>query len=311
MLRQGNYAILSADITGASTLELRVTDGGDGINTDASSWALPYMSCGTCKDAEAALNRLLYVQQSEDAANQERLFLSDAAWSMMGGHNITEDPEAPPVYAIRDKNIMGEDLVIGDRKFEKGIGMHASMSDGGTYIEIYIEGLGFSTFASYVGISRSDNIDGEHPSVTFVVYADGTEVARSREMKYEDEPLLLTADITGCSVLRIEVDSGEEEHSDWAAWGNAVIAKNDSLGDLFEELKKDTPTDTPTEAPTTNPSEENKTPDSGEATKSPGVNTGDNPITGDSSYYIILCAAIGMIALPVIFITAKGKKREG
>lgn len=46
MLRHGDAAApVNVDVSGVSVLDLRVTDGGDGVDSDHADWAAAAISC--------------------------------------------------------------------------------------------------------------------------------------------------------------------------------------------------------------------------------------------------------------------------
>lgn len=145
---------------------------------------------------------------------------------------------------------------VNAKEFKKGLLHRASSNEGVSFFEINIEGLGFKTFASYVGIPELLFYDSSDGSVEFVVSVDGTEVARSEVKKSQEDPSLITADIEGGKILRLYLsDGGDGSIGDFAVWGNAILTKNDDIEKAFEEAVDLSPTTEPTSEPTETPEE--------------------------------------------------------
>lgn len=328
ILKEKEMEILTVDISGAKTLTLRVTDGGDDMNTDASSWAMPTLSNGTQEDLKASLEKasIVTTTQPPEIAGAEYAYISDMVWIDSAGH--TDPPGGAPLPVTRDTNLYGEEIHIWGEYYEKGLGMHAEeMSEGedGTYVDINIEGLGFRTFAAYVGIAESAIAAGLNynmSSVTFVVKVDGKEVVRTEEKLYIDEPELIIADITGGKILRLCIEPGESINSDLAAWGNALVSKSTDLGDLIPDDTTPEPSLSPTQGadvstPTQQPSQTSSAPTASSAkTSSPTASSKASPLpasdNGGSSMTLIIIIVVLVVvvaaAAVIVFIIYKKKK---
>ncbi|MEV4612783.1 NPCBM/NEW2 domain-containing protein [Kitasatospora sp. NPDC049258] len=181
---------LGADLTGATTLRLVVTDAGDGMSYDHADWADPKLACG-----------------SGPAAGSYQL--SDLAWSAsVNGWG--------PVERDRSNNEApggdGHTLTIEGATYAKGLGTNA-------YSEItYYLGGSCTALSTDVGVDDESATKG---SVVFQIWKDGAKVADSGLLTYRDAAKHLTADLTGALELRLVVTDGGDgpasDHADWAA----------------------------------------------------------------------------------------------
>lgn len=118
----------------------------------------------------------------------------------------------------RNKSINNNGITIAKQKFTSGIGVHATSDT-----DIYLGGNA-AKFTATVGID--DEVEGYEqqwaPSVTFIVLADGKEVARTEELEF-GESEQLSVDIPACKVLTLRADEGAANSSDHAGWGDAVL----------------------------------------------------------------------------------------
>ncbi len=105
----------------------------------------------------------------------------------------------------------GHPLSLRGTPFAKGLGTHAA-SDVSVYT-----GRHCTTFSATVGVDDETAGSG---SVTFAVYADGIEVARTATLTGTSPAQALTADVTGARQVDLVVaDAGDgvgKDHADWA-----------------------------------------------------------------------------------------------
>jgi len=167
-------------------------------------------------------------RQVPEVAQSKNAYISDLKWlnaSCQGSElffGISKD--RTPIY---------ESLQIAGEAFDKGLGMASGHYDGSVFVEINIEGLGFTTFASYVGISDSTVIGTIEPSVKFFVEVDGVEKSHSEVMLKDDNAVLLTVDITGAKTIKLYMSpAGDGIGSDCAVWGNAALSKTTQVGEI-------------------------------------------------------------------------------
>lgn len=110
-----------------------------------------------------------------------------------------------------DKNA----LMLGGRKFERGVGTHAL-----SQIAIDLGGRG-QRFSATVGVD--DEVE-KKGSVNFEVYLDGKRVAQSGPMSGGTAPKALSVDLTGAKRMILRVDDNDDgNNSDHADWGDAFI----------------------------------------------------------------------------------------
>ena len=120
---------------------------------------------------------------------------------------MTQDWGDPQI----NRSITEKGLSIGGRRFEKGIGSHATSE-----VTINLKGKAMQ-FRSWVGI---DDGAGEKGSAVFSIAVDGKIVARTPVMKGGDKPILLGAVLNGAKTMVLSVeDAGDNinfDHADWA-----------------------------------------------------------------------------------------------
>lgn len=175
--------------------------------------------------------------------------------------------------AIRDGNCAGEYIWSCDlKRFPKGIGIHAASSSYNAYVDINIEGIGYTKLASYVGVCETlSGNDISMAAVKFTVIGDGKTLFQSDTMRYGQPMEYMECDVTGVKTLRLAVAGAPSISGAWCIWGGAVLSKSGDVSDIsfYRELvienptpetdppeetteaPAETPTDPVTEAPTT------------------------------------------------------------
>ena len=114
----------------------------------------------------------------------------------------------------KDKSVDGHDLTIGGRKFERGLGTHASSV---LYISVNQAGQSFS---ASVGVDGE--ITSSQASIEFSVLGDGKTLWQSGVMKAGEPPKNCTVSLTGIKILLLKVgDAGDGISYDHADWGDA------------------------------------------------------------------------------------------
>jgi hypothetical protein len=112
-----------------------------------------------------------------------------------------------------NKSVASNPLSIGGRKFQRGLGTHAT-SD----IEYHILGL-YGKFSSWVGVD--DGNESEKGSVEFIVIGDGRELWRSGIMHRGDPARTLEVSVAGVERLILRVMDGGDgidyDHADWCS----------------------------------------------------------------------------------------------
>lgn len=160
----------------------------------------------------------------------------------------------------RDCNTANEIIFSTDGKFfEKGVGMHATSGDFTSYVDINIEGLGFTKLAAYYGVCETLTAhDISMASVKFAVFGDGVKLWESDTMKFGDAMKPMDCDITGVKTLRIAVAGAPGISGAWGTYGGAVLSKSGEITDamLYSDFTFDTvpeETEAETAEPVTEP----------------------------------------------------------
>ena len=123
----------------------------------------------------------------------------------------------------KDVSVEGNPLSVGGRKYLRGLGVHANS-------EIIYELDGsYSYFTTVVGIDDEADIEGDYPSVEFIVYVDGNKSYESGVMRVDSEPQKVNVSLEGAMNLRLVVtDAGvgfqdNLAHGDHADWADAKL----------------------------------------------------------------------------------------
>ena len=122
-----------------------------------------------------------------------------------------------PRPAQRDRAVTGKPLMLDDRSFEKGIGVHARS------LLVFDAEKKWDTLAATIGL---DSASGQKGDCVFIVLADGQPLL-TRRMKGTDAPEEINLPITGRQQLTLLVEPGEElDLADHANWGDVRFVKN-------------------------------------------------------------------------------------
>jgi hypothetical protein len=191
------------------------------------------LSAGQLRGRHAHLGRLeLALEEILDVA-----FLSGRARYLSDLEPLETEERLGPAFLLRrpyrrDANVLGGPLRLGQRTFEKGLGVHA-------YSRLHFHlGGEFGRFQAVVGLDAA-----AHPrdpevarsdvgSVVFRVRVDG-ELSFEKAMTWRDEPLQLELPVAGRQLLILEVDYGGPPGStnfalDRADWADARVLKSRS-----------------------------------------------------------------------------------
>ena len=115
-----------------------------------------------------------------------------------------------------NQSVGGHPLTIGGRKFENGLGTHAS-----SFLRITLDGHA-RAFSAWVGVD--DEELGQPSTVTFSVIGDGKTLWESGLMKSGDPAKPVNVDLRGVNRLLLQVgDGGDGINSDHADWADAVL----------------------------------------------------------------------------------------
>ncbi|MBP8258297.1 MAG: NPCBM/NEW2 domain-containing protein [Verrucomicrobia bacterium] len=120
--------------------------------------------------------------------------------------------------AAHEAHREGEPLQIGDRRFSRGIGLHAAGS-----LTVWLEG-GFTEFQAWVGLQPC----GSPGSVVFRVWVDGEPRYDSGVRRTGDPACRVAVPIAGAWELRLEADpAGDGIACDMANWADARLVRSE------------------------------------------------------------------------------------
>jgi len=244
--------VLSCSVEGVKTLRLEQNNE-DGHACDAGVWGDARLTNEkpeppTTGDEEINPDKTNLPQPSE-LVSGDYAYLSDLYWM---NHKTY-----PGNVVGRDCNTANEIIFSTDGKFfDKGLGFHATSNDYTSFVDVNIEGLGYTKFAAYYGICETQTTyDISMASVMFAVFGDGELLWESDDtMKFGQDMASMDCDISGVSVLRLAIAGVPDIGGSWGTWGGAVISKSGNITDdmIFTDLSGeiDPPTDPETDAPT-------------------------------------------------------------
>jgi glucose/arabinose dehydrogenase len=192
----GGPLTIDVSVAGRQQLELIVTNGGDGGNSDHGNWADARLerSC-TCPPVTT--------------------YLSDLSWtSATNGWGDAEKDRANGERGSGD----GPTLTLNGTTYAKGLGVHSNSrityNLGGTY----------TRFKADVGLDDSKN--NSPGSVVFEVKADGVSLFRSETMRHNSVTVSVDVDMTGRQQLELLVtDAGDGLDSDHGNWASARLER--------------------------------------------------------------------------------------
>ncbi len=168
----------------------------------------------------------------EEAIMGDYTYISDLYW--------TDTKTYPGNVTGRDSNTCNEMIFSADGTyFPKGVGLHAVSSDYEAFVEVNIENLGYTKFASFYGVCETlSSHDITMATVKLAVFGDGEKLWESGTMTFGKPMERMECDISGVKILRIAVAGAPGIAGAWATWGGAVLSKSGEITDdmLFEEL---------------------------------------------------------------------------
>ncbi|MCP4245796.1 MAG: hypothetical protein GY778_01995 [bacterium] len=116
-----------------------------------------------------------------------------------------------------DRSVANRPIVLGGRRYERGLGVHAR-----TELAYRLDEA-FALFVATVGIDDSVRPRG---NVTFKVLGDGRVLYDNGAVGGRDEPQSVRADVSGVAELTLLVDYGDEmDLADHADWGGARLIR--------------------------------------------------------------------------------------
>jgi hypothetical protein len=132
---------------------------------------------------------------------------------------LSEENEAIvtlPQPARRDKSVAGHPLRLGDRSYEKGLGVHARST------LTFATDSKWDSFAATIGL---DATTGRRGDCIFQVMGDGQQLF-ARQLKGSDLPQTLEISISDCQRVTLQVEPGEGlDLGDHANWCDARFLK--------------------------------------------------------------------------------------
>ena len=193
--------------------------------------------------------------QPSELVSGDHAFISDLYWITNQAYNGGS--------AMRDTNCAGEYIWSCDlKRWEKGIGIHAASGSYNAYVDVNVEGLGFTKLATWYGVCETlSGNDISMCAIKFAVFGDGAKLFESETMRYNQPFEYVEVDLTGVKTLRLAIAGSPGIAGAWGIWGGAVLSKSGDVSDIsfYRELVIENPTpetqpeettEAPTEAPT-------------------------------------------------------------
>jgi alpha-galactosidase len=179
---------ISVSVAGVRALELRVTDGRDGIDHDHADWADAKVTCGADAGTAVAVGDLPYA-------------------AIANGWGPVEHDASNAEQVAGD----GSRLTLNGVRYPKGLGVHAP-----SVVSLAIP-AGYTRFTASAGV---DDEAGGRGSVIFTVHTDGANLYSSQILRGGSVPATVDVDITGRTRLDLKVsdaaDGNAYDHADWA-----------------------------------------------------------------------------------------------
>ena len=193
--------------------------------------------------------------QPAELVSGDHAFISDLYWITNQAYNGGS--------AMRDTNCAGEYIWSCDlKRWEKGIGIHAASGSYNAYVDVNVEGLGYTKLATWYGVCETlSGNDISMCAIKFAVFGDGAKLFESETMRYNQPFEYVEVDLTGVKTLRLAIAGSPGIAGAWGIWGGAVLSKSGDVSDIsfYRELVIENPTpetqpeettEAPTEAPT-------------------------------------------------------------
>lgn len=139
--------------------------------------------------------------------------------------------------AHKDKSVVGQNLKIGGRRFEKGIGTHANSEMN---LDLKQRALRLTACVGLDDDSKDPKGLGS-PAVRFIVIGDGRTLWQSPVMITGREPKTADLDVSGIRYLSLLVVMANNldhyEHADWA--DAKIVMQDDTDPEVLAELPKE------------------------------------------------------------------------
>ena len=190
--------------------------------------------------------------QPAELVSGDHAFISDLYWITNQAYNGGS--------AMRDTNCAGEYIWSCDlKRWEKGIGIHAASGSYNAYVDVNVEGLGYTKLATWYGVCETlSGNDISMCAIKFAVFGDGAKLFESETMRYNQPFEYIEVDLTGVKTLRLAIAGAPGIAGAWGIWGGAVLSKSGDVSDItyYRELVIDLPKpDTQPEETTPEPTE--------------------------------------------------------
>ncbi len=247
---------LSCSVEGVKKLRL-VQNNAGGHSCDAGIWGNAQVT-KTQPDAPDAPETVFDPNHTTDPHPEEVImgdytYISDLYW--------TDTATYPGNVPGRDSNTCNEMIFSADGTyFPKGVGLHAISDKYDAFVEVNIDGLGYTRFAAFYGVCETlTTHDITMAQVKLAVFGDGELLWESGTMTFGKPMERMECDIRDVKTLRISVAGAPGIAGAWATWGGAVLSKSGDVTDdmLFRELSFDNETTPESEAlPETTPESE-------------------------------------------------------
>lgn len=149
-----------------------------------------------------------------EAQADPTIFRSSAAWSG------TKGPGERPMYggwggARADSTPYGQRLQIAGVPYAAGIGILANS-------RLEVRNRGYRRLRTQVGVD--DSARDHKRAVSFMIYADGKLLAKSRPLHWGQQAQLLSADIGGAKIVELVARSSEGDNTRLpVSWGEAAL----------------------------------------------------------------------------------------
>jgi pimeloyl-ACP methyl ester carboxylesterase len=204
-----------ANIDGAKTVDLVVSQAEGGITDDHADWASAKFRCSGDGTAPA-------VALPEPPTTS----VYASSWTFLGTPTNGWGPVERNMSNGEQSAGDGETMRLNGVAYSKGLGVHA-----GSFVSYYLGGR-CSAFTAKVGV---DDSQGWLGSVRFRVFADGVEVADTGKMLSGTATKSISAVTAGAQRLDLLVDNtGDGSDHDHADWADArLVCGNDATGDAF------------------------------------------------------------------------------
>lgn len=202
----------TVDVTGATSLVLKVTNAGDGSSCDHADWAGARLLAAEGTEAPPSTapstSTTARATTATTSTGGTTWFASDlTAVSVTSGYGPMERDMSNGGQAAGD----GQTITLNGVRFPKGLGVHAASS------VVYTVPAGATTFGADVGV---DDECGARGSVVFQVLVDGAIKYTSPTLSASSTTPSVKVAVTGGQRVTLKVtDAGDGngcDHADWA-----------------------------------------------------------------------------------------------